>query len=365
MLEGKDTERVGFTSIAADMCFSPVKNATAEGAALQKMGSPPGVAATGEADQYAAFRIMLRSIGCKVVDAPPATYQDITIVPGPQIVLSPDFVCCPAEYKTTFPTPEKVQISARSSLVVKGSGIVIESMSLDGALLIECEEGATGVIRDLAVENAGWALCPVENSANEIIAMRGYTIQKTETKHIVFKNDGSIEGGYDPDAVAKESAQGKKETVVPSEPIATSAVTMPKEETKSDVPCKPATVPAAQQTKEAVVSSEPIATSTFTTSEEDMKFDMPTKEPAAKTALLEEEAVVSGEPIATSTATTPKEETKSDVLCKPAAVPPAAVPPSPPSATKMASDSQGAPELSLPASSEASQTSPPCPCAIL
>lgn len=322
VLEGKDTERVGFTSIAADMCFSPVKNATADGAALQEKGSPPGVAATGEADQYAAFRIMLRSIGCKVVDAPPATYQDITIVPGPQIVLSPDFVCCPAEYKTAFPTPERVQISARSSLVVKGSAVVIESLYLDGALVIECEEGATGVIRDLHVVNAGWALRPVASSANEIIAMRGYTIQKCETKHIVFKKDGTIEGGYDPDA--KASAQEKKEAIVSSEPLAMSAATTPKDETKYDAPYKPAAVPAAQEKKEAVVSSEPVSM---------------------------------------SAATTPKEETKSDARSKPVAVPAAAPPP--PSATKMASDLQGAPELSLPASSEASQASAPCPCVIL
>lgn len=200
VLEGKDTERVGFTSVPASLCFSPVKNATSDGAALQKKGSPAGVAATGEADQYCAVREILRSIGCNVADAEPATYKDITIVPGPQIVLKPDFVCCPAEYKKAFPTPEKVNISANSSLVVKGSGVVIESLDLDGALVIECEEGAKGVIRNLTVTNAGWMLSPVVTSEDEIIAMRGYIIDKRETKRIVFKKNGSIEGDYDPNA---------------------------------------------------------------------------------------------------------------------------------------------------------------------
>ena len=200
VLEGKDTERVGFTSIPASLCFSPVKNATSDGAALQKKGSPAGVAATGEADQYCAVREILRSIGCNVSDAEPATYKDITVVPGPQIVLKPDFVCCPAEYKKAFPTPEKVNISAKSSLVVKGSGVVIESLDLDGALVIECEEGAKGVIRNLTVMNAGWVLSPVVTSEDEIIAMRGYIIDKRETKRIVFKKNGSIEGDYDPKA---------------------------------------------------------------------------------------------------------------------------------------------------------------------
>ena len=186
-----------------------MKNNTSDGANLQKEGSPAGVAATGEADQYGAFRVMLRSIGCSVADAKPATYKDITIVPGPQTVLKPDFVCCPAEYKRAFPTPNKVNISANSSLVVKGTGIVIESLDLDGALEIECEEGAIGVIRDLKVTNGGWSLSPVASTENEVFAMRGYTIDKRESKRIVFKKDGTIEGDYDPDATTKSSTEGK------------------------------------------------------------------------------------------------------------------------------------------------------------
>jgi hypothetical protein len=71
---------------------------------------------------------------------------------------------------------------------------------LDGALVIECEEGAKGVIRNLTVTNAGWMLSPVVTSEDEIIAMRGYIIDKRETKRIVFKKNGSIEGDYDPNA---------------------------------------------------------------------------------------------------------------------------------------------------------------------
>jgi UDP-sugar pyrophosphorylase len=203
VLEDKESEKVGFTSIAADLCFSPVKNATADGVALQAKGSPPGVAASGEADQYGAVRAILRSVGCNIDDAPSATFSGITIVPGPQIVFKPNFVVCPAEYKKAFPMPEKVSISPKSSLVVNGTGVVIESLELDGALVIECEEGASGVIRDLSVVNEGWLLSPVESSNNEVIAMRGYVIEKRETRYITFKSDGSIEGDYDPDAAAK------------------------------------------------------------------------------------------------------------------------------------------------------------------
>lgn len=48
VLDGADAEKVGFTSLASEMCFSPVKNATSDGVALQAKGTHPGVAATGK-----------------------------------------------------------------------------------------------------------------------------------------------------------------------------------------------------------------------------------------------------------------------------------------------------------------------------
>ena len=41
-LEGDEVKRVGFTSIASDLCFSPVKNAIKDGVALQQKGTHPG-----------------------------------------------------------------------------------------------------------------------------------------------------------------------------------------------------------------------------------------------------------------------------------------------------------------------------------
>jgi hypothetical protein len=121
--------------------------------------------------------------------------------------------------------------------VVRGSGVVIESLDLDGALVIECEEGATGVIRDLTVVNAGWVLDPVASAPDEIIAMRGYKIAKNESKHIVFQKDGIIKGDYDPDAVVKAaSVPEKKNAVVSSKPIAVPAAAATRNETKAIAP---------------------------------------------------------------------------------------------------------------------------------
>lgn len=106
-----------------------------------------------------------------------------------------------------------MKISATSSLVVSGSGVTIESLDLDGALVIECEEGATGAIRNLVVKNKGWTKVADESSADETIKMRGYHLKKEETRTIVFKKDGSIEGDYDP-STAAEAPEAPKEKVI-------------------------------------------------------------------------------------------------------------------------------------------------------
>lgn len=194
VLSGENAKHVGFTNIPADLCFSPVKNATSDGVDLQEKGTAPGVAASGEADQYAAIRKIMKSVGCIVEDAPVAQFNGISVIPGPEIVLKPSFVVCPAEYKSKFPLASKVKISARSSLVVEGN-IVIESLELDGALVIKCEEGANGVVRDLIVKNRGWVKdVNISDSDPEYIRIRGYRINKIETKTILFKKDGTIEG---------------------------------------------------------------------------------------------------------------------------------------------------------------------------
>lgn len=180
------------------MCFSPVKNATSDGVALQAKGTHPGVAATGEADQSGAMQRLLRSIGCNVKEGSKVKYSGIEVVSGPDIVLKPSFAVNSTECMQKFTNPSAVSISGRSSLVLKGEGLTIESLTLDGALIVECEPGATGIIRKLSVWNKGWVKVPTNESANEVIKMRGYYMDKIETRKIVFKKDGTIEGDYSP-----------------------------------------------------------------------------------------------------------------------------------------------------------------------
>ncbi|VEU36725.1 unnamed protein product [Pseudo-nitzschia multistriata] len=190
VLSTEESTHVGFTQAAASICFSPVKNAVADGAVLQAKGTPPGTAATGEADQYAAPRIFLRSLGCDVKDADPVVYNGIEVVPGPAIVFGPDFACCQRELEAKFPCPEKVKISPRSTLVVRGSDVVIESLDLDGTLVVDAGAREAVTIKDLVVKNEGWVQVPTaDDSEKEIVRMRGFIIDRKETETIKAHNN--------------------------------------------------------------------------------------------------------------------------------------------------------------------------------
>jgi UDP-sugar pyrophosphorylase len=199
VLNGEESKRVGFTQAAAEICFSPVKNALSDGAALQTSGTPAGTAATGEADQYAAQRIFLRCIGVKVEDAPSVVYSGIQVVPGPAIVLKPDFACCPGELKRKFPSPEKVNISSRSTLVVRGAGVTIESLELDGCLLVDVEKGESLVLKDVKVINAGWVQKAVKDSEDEVIQMRGFFIDRKDARYMEVRADPAKKKAEKPD----------------------------------------------------------------------------------------------------------------------------------------------------------------------
>jgi len=182
VLPERYTDRVGFTSVSSDLCFSPVKNAVEDGVKLQAKGTHPATAASGEADQYAAWRKLLRGIGCKIAVGDLHTYQGIQCTLGPAVVLKPSFCICPSELPAKFPTPDKVKISARSTLIVRGNGVVIESLDLDGTLIVDCAYGETIVVKDKVIQNKGWEFVKDDRTkADEITRMRGYKIVRKET----------------------------------------------------------------------------------------------------------------------------------------------------------------------------------------
>ena len=129
-LEGAKTKRVGFTILASEICFLPVKNATSDGTALQAKGAHPGAAASGEADQSGAVCELLRSIGCDVQKELKLTFGGIEVGSGPDCVLKPSFAACTSEFEKKFRNPSAVKNSGRSSLVLIRDDLVIETLEM-------------------------------------------------------------------------------------------------------------------------------------------------------------------------------------------------------------------------------------------
>lgn len=198
VLNDRESSKVGFTGVGAEMCFAPVKNANPDGAKLQKNHTEPGTAATGEAAQYASYRKMLAVRGCLIETSDKKEiYNDIKVKLDPMVVFKPSFITCPYEMKTRFPYPEKIKISKRSTLIVSGAHVVIESLTLDGALVIEPKDPEEKItIKDMEVFNEGWERQSIEDIKDEneqdslsvFEKMRGYRIIKKETKIITSQN---------------------------------------------------------------------------------------------------------------------------------------------------------------------------------
>jgi len=185
VLSGRDALKVGYTCVASEYCFSPVDTDAKGGSVLQQSGMMPRCIESGEADQYAAHCKMMRSIGCEIEIAEPQTFNGVTVSLGPQIIIKPDAACFLSDYSTLFPSPEKIKISARSSLVVSGPGVEIESLDLDGALVVKGKKGLDEqVITGKVIKNDGWSIISAGDSV--IKSMRGYYLEKNDTETVVF-----------------------------------------------------------------------------------------------------------------------------------------------------------------------------------
>mmetsp|Transcript_17208 Transcript_17208/g.58174 ORF Transcript_17208/g.58174 Transcript_17208/m.58174 type:complete len:820 (+) Transcript_17208:94-2553(+) len=139
-------KRVGFTTLPQWLSYSPVKNDSDAAAAAARGGALPACAASGEADLYFAHAELLRLVGCTVARAPPrATAAGVEVSLGPQIVIDPSFATCFEDLRAKFPQPSKVNITARSRLVLRGSDLTIRALDLDGSLVLDATRGALAV----------------------------------------------------------------------------------------------------------------------------------------------------------------------------------------------------------------------------
>ena len=183
VLEGDKAERVGFTMFPGWICYSPCKNNVTDAAAAVQKGVPPASAWSAESDQYYAQAQILRHVGCQVEKGDEKTFLGIPANNGPKIVIDASTALFSSEFAKVFPFPNRIKISAKSTLVLEGD-IVVEALDLDGTLIAKAAPGHNLKIlaygEEGRVTNAGYSLEEVPSKANvtEVVKMRGFTLVK-------------------------------------------------------------------------------------------------------------------------------------------------------------------------------------------
>lgn len=178
--------KVGFTLAPAWLCYSPCKNNGQDAMQSARMGIPPSCAFSSETDQYYAQAELLRRLG---VIAPPADkisfppYDDIYCVPGPRIVINPSCAVFASTLKLRFPFPQRVQITARSSLVIVGD-VIVKSLCLDGALRLVAVPGTRMIVDcKTPITNAGTEYQQIHNNQHrqDDNQSQGHSLSSTPT----------------------------------------------------------------------------------------------------------------------------------------------------------------------------------------
>eukprot|EP00500_Bicosoecida_sp_ms1_P004104 CAMPEP_0203808568 /NCGR_PEP_ID=MMETSP0115-20131106/1694_1 /ASSEMBLY_ACC=CAM_ASM_000227 /TAXON_ID=33651 /ORGANISM="Bicosoecid sp, Strain ms1" /LENGTH=621 /DNA_ID=CAMNT_0050717259 /DNA_START=128 /DNA_END=1993 /DNA_ORIENTATION=+ len=180
-------DAVGFTQFEA-WTYSPVKNSLDEARKKIASGNAPCCALQGEAEMYLSACKALDSFGCRVAAPAPFTALGITIPMPARVVIDPALEPSRAALAARFPSPSKVRVSQRSTLVLRGDDIVVEELDLDGALEIRAAPGARVTVKKLAVRNAGHSfdLLADDEDAPEALKIRGYRLKRGETEILEF-----------------------------------------------------------------------------------------------------------------------------------------------------------------------------------
>ena len=187
---------VGFTTITGTTTFSPVKTNLVDARVKSKEGMPTYSAASGEADAYTSGCEMLAAAGVQMPTPPSVTLSGVTVKLGARVVIDPSFGIGVAGWCSKLPTPQEISISSRSTLLLQGdlSGLRIESLQLDGTLVVRMCRGANVVLRKVRVKNAGWTFKSLwGNNYDEALLIRGYQLAQHAQRELVFDQPGDYE----------------------------------------------------------------------------------------------------------------------------------------------------------------------------
>ena len=236
----RPSHKVGWTRYPIEFGYFPCKNDIVSAAKLSAQGIPPGSASSAEMAVYHMHATQLRILGATGVAAPvAASYRGVGVQRGPAIVFAPSFAPCFTLLATKLPSPSKLQVSVKSTLIVRGADVTIEALDLDGALDINVEDGGSLVVRSLAVANKGWEFVEFDDdaqaAADEVLAVRGYKLVKHETKTITVKKGEAmvIEGSVESVSAAPAAGTAAGATAATA---ATAAADTPKDDGASKGP---------------------------------------------------------------------------------------------------------------------------------
>jgi UDP-sugar pyrophosphorylase len=209
------TVPVGFSEFERWTSFSAVKNNVKDAVGKQISTGAAESAASGEFDTYRSNRILLAAAGAEVtVDGKEEVYENIKVVGGARVVLAPSFGLTRTAIKQRI--QGKLRISDRSTLVLDGD-ITINSLDLDGTLVVRVAPGASLVIDDATIRNQGWHFVPIaaqpycrelrcankmpcsDHPLDEKYLIRGYTLAKVEQAVVEVSSgvksfSGKVEG---------------------------------------------------------------------------------------------------------------------------------------------------------------------------
>ena len=198
--------RVGFVSMDRWLTFSPAKNSLPSGVEAVAAGSSaPGTLSSSESDAYIANQRKLMELGVKISggdDVLDASIGGIPVTMGPRVVLSQHFGLTKKDLKQSIVNGGI--ISRRSSLVIEGLGdVILDGIELDGALVIKTVRGVKLTLKKSKIVNKGWKLRELtgEERRVEELSIRGYALDRVETKLIDIKEEGDWECNEDGDIV--------------------------------------------------------------------------------------------------------------------------------------------------------------------
>ncbi|KAL3138028.1 hypothetical protein ABBQ38_005262 [Trebouxia sp. C0009 RCD-2024] len=185
---------VGFTLVnQVWSTYSPVKNNPADALAKVEAGGPSHSATSGELDIYQVNCRALQMLGAQVDGPQQATFNDLHLDFYPRVVWSPFFAITTDDLKAKFPSPARIHLHRNAMLYIDHFDVQVQSLDLDGALVVEAQPGASVTIDGLQVHNRGWEWQPLKegNSAAEHEKIRGFTVAAYETEQVKFSEPGN------------------------------------------------------------------------------------------------------------------------------------------------------------------------------